>query len=96
MGKAGKKETSFMVKLAVFAAAAFAVITLVSLQLKYNEYKFKRDSLRAEVDELQDKADELREIADSEADRDYIIEVAKDKLNLRLPEEVIFYNDLFN
>lgn len=96
MRKTEKKETSFMVKLAVFAAAAFAVITLVSLQLKYNEYKFKRDQLRAEVDELQDRADELQDIADADADRDYIIEVAKNKLNLRLPEEVIFYNDLFN
>ena len=29
-------------------------------------------------------------------DDDYIIRIAKEKLNLRLPEEIIFYNDLAN
>ncbi len=91
-----KKETSFIVKLAVFAAAVFAVITLVRLQLKYNDYKDRRAQLEVEVAELQDRYDELQEIADAEPDRDYIVDVAKEKLNLRLPEEVIFYNDLFN
>lgn len=91
-----KKETSFIVKLAVFSAAVFAVITMVRLQLKYNDYKYEREQLRAEVDELQDRVDELQEIADADPDRDYIVDVAKEKLNLRLPEEVIFYNDLFN
>ena len=90
-----KRETSFIVKVAVFAAAVFAVVMMVRLQVKYNDYKLQREQLKAEVDELQDKADELREIAQSEADRDYIVEIAKEKLNLRLPEEVIFYNDLF-
>ena len=91
-----KKETSFIVKLAVFAAAVFAVITLVRLQLKYNDYKDQKAQLEVEVAELQDRYDELQEVADAEPDRDYIVEVAKEKLNLRLPEEVIFYNDLFN
>ncbi len=91
-----KKETSFIVKLAVFAAAVFAVVTLVRLQVKYNDYKDQKAQLEVEVSELQDKVDELRDVAEAEADRDYIVEVAKEKLNLRLPEEVIFYNDLFN
>lgn len=91
-----KKETSFLSKLAVLAVVAFAAVTLVQLQMKYNEYKYEREQLRAEVDDYQDLYDELLEKAESEADRDYVVEVAKEKLNLRLPEEVIFYNDLFN
>lgn len=91
-----KHETAFVVKLAVFAAVAFAVIMTVQLQLKYNEYKIQKEVLKAEVAELEDKRDELREKAESDADREYIIEVAKEKLNLRMPEEIIFYNDLFN
>ena len=90
-----KKETSIFVKLAVFAAVIFVVILMVRLQVKYNDYKIQKEQLQAEVNELHDKADELKEISEADVDRDYIVEVAKEKLNLRLPEEVIFYNDLF-
>lgn len=91
-----RKETGFFVKAAIFAFAVFAVITIVELQLKYNKYEEQRDQLLAEVGNLEDKVDELKNQADSEVDRDYIIGIAKEKLNLRLPEEIIFYNDLFN
>ena len=29
-------------------------------------------------------------------DEEYIIDIAKEKLNLRLPEEIIFYNNLYD
>ncbi len=91
-----KKNTSFFVKLAVFAFAVFAVITVVQLQLELNEKIEERDRLRAEVDELEDKKDELEANVGSQADQEYIIDIAKSKLNLRMPEEIIFYNDLFS
>lgn len=90
------KETGFFIKVAVFAFAVFAVITIVELQLKYNQYELQRDQLRAEISNLEDKVEELEDQASSEVDEQYIISVAKEKLNLRLPEEIIFYNDLFN
>ena len=90
------KETGFFVKVAVFAFAVFAVITIVELQLKYNQYEMQRDQLRAEISNLEDKVEELEDRANSDMDEQYIISIAKDKLNLRLPEEIIFYNDLFN
>ncbi len=91
-----RKETGIFIKMAIFAFAVFAVITIVELQLKYNQYEAKRDQLLAEVGNLEDKKEELENQAGSEMDRQYIIDVAKEKLNLRLPEEIIFYNDLFN
>ena len=48
------------------------------------------------MDELEDKKDELEANAGSQADQEYIIDIAKSKLNLRMPEEIIFYNDLFS
>lgn len=94
--KKQSRETGFFVKTAIFAFAVFAVITIVQLQLKYNQYEAQRDQLRAEISNLEDKRDELENQASSDIDRQYIIDVAKEKLNLRLPEEIIFYNDLFN
>ena len=39
---------------------------------------------------------ELEEKLKAPVDEKYIIDIAKDKLNLRLPEEIMFYNDLYN
>ena len=91
-----KKNTSSFVKLAVFACAAFAVIVMVQLQLTLNEKIDTYNQLKAEVGELEDKKEELQARADGDADEEYIIKTAKDRLNLRRPEEIIFYNDIFN
>ena len=91
-----KKETGILVKVAVFAFAVFAVFTIVQLQLQFNAYKAERDALQAEVDDLIDKKEELENELSSIEDGDHIVNVAKEKLNLRLPEEIIFYNDLYN
>ncbi len=91
-----RRETGIFVKIAVFAFSVFAVITIVQLQLEYNAFKAERDKLQQEVEGLIDEKEQLENELSGVNDRDHIIEVAKDKLNLRLPEEIIFYNDLYN
>ena len=39
-------------------------------------------------------ADAQEVLVHGELDDAYVVEIAKDKLNLRLPDEIIFYNDL--
>lgn len=90
-----RKKTSVFIKAAIFAFAIFAVISVVELQFQYNDYKAERDKLREEVAALQEEAEILRDQLDTPVDEEYIISVAKDKLSLRLPEEIIFYNDLY-
>lgn len=89
-------KLSFFVKVAIFAFAVFAVITIVQLQLQYNAHKAQRDELASEVEGLIDEKEQLENELASIEDGDHVIEVAKEKLNLRLPEEIIFYNDLYN
>jgi len=91
-----RRETNIFVKIAVFAFSVFAVITIVQLQLEYNAYKAERDKLREEVSGLMDEKEQLENELSGVNNDDHIIEIAKDKLNLRLPEEIIFYNDLYN
>ncbi|MBE6587204.1 MAG: hypothetical protein E7647_02170 [Ruminococcaceae bacterium] len=91
-----KKETGVFVRIAIFAFAVFAVITIVQLQLQFNAYKAQRDELREEVNGLIDEKEHLENEKASVSDKDHVIEVAKDKLNLRLPEEIIFYNDIYD
>ncbi len=89
-----KNETGVFVRIAIFVFAVFAVITIVQLQLQYNSYKEQRDELQEEVNALIDEKEHLENEKASIGDEDHVIDVAKDKLNLRLPEEIIFYNDI--
>ena len=90
-----RKKTSVFVKVAIFAFAVFAVISVVELQFQYNDYKAERDTLKADVSALEEQVAQLQNQLDTPIDDEYIIEVAEDKLSLRLPEEIIFYNDLY-
>lgn len=91
-----RKNTGIFVKLAIFALATFAVVSIVYLQLTINEERTKRDTLKAEVGALEEERDELKNQVDAPMDEEYIIDIAKEKLNLRLPEEIIFYNNLYD
>ncbi len=91
-----RKNTGVFVKLAIFALATFAVVSIVYLQLTINEERTKRDTLKAEVGALEEERDELKNQVDAPMDEEYIIDIAKEKLNLRLPEEIIFYNNLYD
>ena len=66
------------------------------MQLTINEERTKRDTLKAEVGALEEERDELKNQVDAPMDEEYIIDIAKEKLNLRLPEEIIFYNNLYD
>lgn len=91
-----RRETGIFVKIAVFAFAVFAIIMLVQLQLEGNELKALIAEKEKENQALEEDVAALENELAGVNDDDYIIDVAKDKLNLRLPEEIIFYNDLYN
>ena len=91
-----RRETGVFIRIVIFAFAVFAVITILQLQLEYNARLEERDRLKAEVEDLIDQKEELENEYASLGDSDHVMDVAKEKLNLRLPEEIIFYNDLYN
>ena len=88
------RKTGIAVKLAI---AVFTIFCLVTLFIQ----KIQIDDLENEISELKEKNeaqqahnDKLQNRLDDEMDEDYIEDIAKDKLNLVLPEEIIFYNDV--
>jgi cell division protein FtsB len=52
--------------------------------------------LEARVKSVSESIEALQNKLDTPFDNDYIIALAKEKLNYCLPDEVIFYNDLIN
>ena len=74
------------------AFMGFANMQEVPERQKLKKKQPKEDEKEKEVPEL--KIDELQSRLDEEIDEEYIMRIAREKLNYRLPEEIIFYNDL--
>ena len=83
-------------KIAVFSFAVFAVIVLAGARFQINEKRAEIELKQSQNEKLKDEKEALENELAGIGDEDYIVGVAKEKLNLRLPEEIIFYNDLYN
>lgn len=83
----------------VVARLLLTVLIIVSVTafvtgiMKYNELQREKDALEDKVDEYEAEIEELEYLINSPVDYDYIIKVAKEKLNLLLPDEIIYHND---
>jgi cell division protein FtsB len=70
------------------------VVSIVKLQLEYNSLQVRRDALLAEIQNTGERMELLQSSLDMPFDDEYIIKIAREKLNLRLPEEIVYYNNL--
>ena len=87
-------KLSTFLKIAIAAFFCFCVFTVVKLQIEYNELKQESAMLEDTNAQLEELIAKLKNDLSSPVDEEYIIKTAKDKLNLRLPEEIVFYNDM--
>ena len=69
-------------------------VTIIRMQFEFNELKENKEQVEEQIKNYQLKIDELQAQLDEQFNTDYIMRVARDKLNYRLPDEIIFYNDL--
>lgn len=70
------------------------IVSVVRLQLDYNSLKIRRDALAEEIQATAERIEMLETTLDAPFDDEYIIKIAREKLNLRLPEEIVYYNNL--
>lgn len=87
------KNSGFF-RMIVFAMMIVGVVSIVKLQLEYNSLKVRRDALLAEIQNTGERIEMLQSSLDAPFDDAYIIKIAREKLNLRLPEEIVYYNNL--
>lgn len=80
----------------IFTFMIIGVVSIVKLQLEYNSLKMRRDVLAAEIQATSERIEMLQTTLDTPFDDEYIIKIAREKLNLRLPEEIVYYNNLIH
>lgn len=86
-------SSNIILKLALLLFAVLCVVTVVRLQLKNNSLKQETVTTNQEADVVEAGNDEKKELKDKDFDLEYVIEIAREKLHLSLPGEIIFYND---
>ncbi len=61
--------------------------------MKYNELQREKAVLENRAEKYEAEVEELEYLIDCPVDYNYIVRIAKEKLNLYLPDEIIYYND---
>ncbi len=72
----------------------FCTVTIVKMQFEFNSLKEDKAEVEEQIKAYELKIDELEARLEEDFDTEYIMRIAREKLNFRLPEEIIFYNDL--
>ncbi|MBQ8397112.1 MAG: septum formation initiator family protein [Clostridia bacterium] len=85
---------SIFVRMAILALLVSTLILAARLLMEYNDLREEAAALRAEIADTEQSIEALQDQLDAPFDDDYVIKIAKEKLNLSLPQEIIFYNDL--
>ena len=70
-----------------------AIATFTTALMKYSELQREKEALEDKVNEYEAEVEKLEYLIDSPVDYDYIVRIAKEKLNLYLPDEIIYNND---
>ena len=89
-----KKRSNIFVKAASLVFIVFCTVTIVKMQFEFNSLKEDKAEVEEQIKAYELKIDELEARLEEDFDTEYIMRIAREKLNFRLPEEIIFYNDL--
>lgn len=89
-----KARVSAITKLSMIVFVILCAAAVFALQLKANSLQTEKQRLLEEITKEEARLEELNNKIDAPFDEEYIKSEAKSKLNLVMPDEVIFYNDI--
>ncbi len=87
-------EMNIFVRCAVAVFVAASIFSAVGILMKYNDYRDKIDELEVKRNEYVERIERIEYELDCEFDDEYVIRIAKEKLNLCMPNEAVYYNGL--
>ena len=84
-----RQRANIIVRLAVLCVAVFLVFSAVNMQFRLSELREDKAQLEEELAVLEDRLIYMQLRLDAPIRR-----IAREKLNYRDPDEILFYNDL--
>ena len=89
MSKAG-----IFVKIAAIIVIIFVLVLSANSLMEYSDILRETERVEQQIDKTQERVDELEYlIEDPKNDKSMIIRIAREKLGLVLPEEVVYYSE---
>ena len=91
-----RKRLGFFGKLALIAIVFFLVISIVDKNIEINSLKKEEEKKRQELQSYTLQVERLNSQLEEEVTGETIKRIAREKLNLRDPNELVYANDLPN
>ena len=80
-------------RLAIAALLIASITVFVTGLMKYSELRKEKEALEQKVEQYENEVEYLEYLLDCPVDYDYIVRMAREKLGLHLPDEIIYHND---
>ncbi len=91
----GKKNTaSLLIQGFLAVLFVFAVVFFVWSLMQYNEIMEEKKEDEAYIEQLTDEIEELQYLIDAPLDDAFKVRIAREKLGMCFPDEIIFYTEL--
>ena len=84
---------NFFIKLTILVVICFCAVNIIRLRSEYNDLIDREEALLAEKAQYEEEIDRMMQDLQHEMDNEYIMRIAREKLNYYLPDEIVFYND---
>ena len=88
-----RSTVSVIIRIFLAVLLLFAVAFFVWSIMKYNEIMEQKEEKQAYISELNDEIDRLEYLVEAPLDDAYKIRVAREKLGMCFPDEIIYYTD---
>lgn len=91
--RANEIRPGFMIKLLTIFLLVVSLAVFALKLMEYNDILAKQEEAKAQISEYKASIEELEYLLESPMDADYVARIARDKLGLYFPNEIIFYNN---
>lgn len=89
-----RTELNIFVRFAIVLFVIASVVISVHNMMRYNDYRDKIEELEIKKQAYSESIERIEYELGCEFDDEYVIRIAKEKLNLCMPGEAVYYNDL--
>ncbi len=84
---------NFFIKLTILVVICFCAVNIIRLRTEYNSLIEAQNKLEQQKEVYEEEIERLKSELERPMDDEYVMRIAREKLNYYLPDEVIFYND---
>ena len=89
-----KSKVNMIVRIFLGFLLVFAIVYFLWSLMQYNDAMKTKEEKQAYVDSLKDEIQRLEYMVDAPLDDEFKIRIAREKLGMCFPDEIIYYTDL--